>query len=125
MVNRPTRSKFVSTLEKRLGRTLSDGETLRLAAYARAIGTKYAPSALIAHVGRVHGLWQNVCALGVSDDALWATMQLAWQVLLAAIAVATRAPERFGLGLERDATRSSASPRPVCNGVSSHPITSS
>ena len=37
MVNRPTRSKFVSTLEKRLGRTLSDGETLRLAAYARAV----------------------------------------------------------------------------------------
>ncbi|KAL1699925.1 hypothetical protein EV121DRAFT_295709 [Schizophyllum commune] len=94
------------------------------AAYARAIGTKYTPSALIAHVGRVHGLWQNVCALGVSDDALWATMQLAWQVLLAAIAVATRAPERFGLGLERE-TRVSASPRPVCNGVSSHPITSS
>ena len=37
MAIRPTRSKIVSTLEKRLGRALSDTETLRLAAYARAV----------------------------------------------------------------------------------------
>ena len=37
MALRPTRSKCVSALEKRLGRSLSADETLRLAAYARAV----------------------------------------------------------------------------------------
>ena len=36
MAPRMTRSKFVSALEKRLGRTLTDNETMRLAACARA-----------------------------------------------------------------------------------------
>ena len=36
MALRPTRSKCVSALEKRLGRSLSADETLRLAAYVRA-----------------------------------------------------------------------------------------
>ena len=37
MTVRPPRSKFVCALEKRLGRSLSDQEMLRLAACARAL----------------------------------------------------------------------------------------
>ncbi|KAI1792385.1 hypothetical protein LXA43DRAFT_918959 [Ganoderma leucocontextum] len=42
MTVRPPRSKFVSALEKRLGRSLSDQEMLRLAACARALNVQKA-----------------------------------------------------------------------------------
>jgi len=41
----------------------------------------------------VHGLWRNVCALGVFDDNLWNAMDLAWEVLLTAIAIGTGNPQ--------------------------------
>ena len=42
MTVRPPRSKFVSALEKRLGRSLSDQEMLRLASCARALKVRKA-----------------------------------------------------------------------------------
>ncbi|KAI0681574.1 hypothetical protein C8T65DRAFT_704097 [Cerioporus squamosus] len=33
----------------------------------------------------INGLWQNVCALGVFDAELWGVMDLAWEVVLAAM----------------------------------------
>ncbi|KAL1748280.1 hypothetical protein HDZ31DRAFT_71692 [Schizophyllum fasciatum] len=99
---------------------------------ARAMARAHTPAALVGLAGRVHGLWQNACALGVDDDGLWAAMQLAWQVLLGAIAIATRVPERVGLEQELAALEREESARPACNGVSAcnngvsaHPISAS
>jgi hypothetical protein len=33
---------------------------------------------------RVRGLWMNVCQLGVFDEFLWDSMELAWEVLVVA-----------------------------------------
>jgi hypothetical protein len=41
----------------------------------------------------VHGLWQNVCALGIFDDGLWETIDFAWRILLTAIAIGTGNPQ--------------------------------
>jgi hypothetical protein len=59
---------------------------------ARLAGT-YTPQALLQHTMTVHGVWQNVCALGIFDDSLWETMDLAWQILLTAIAIGTGNPQ--------------------------------
>jgi hypothetical protein len=55
---------------------------------AKLAGT-YTTQALLQHTMTVHGLWQNVCALGIFDDSLWETIDLAWQILLTAIAIGT------------------------------------
>ncbi|KZS99807.1 uncharacterized protein LAESUDRAFT_732856 [Laetiporus sulphureus 93-53] len=39
----------------------------------------------------INGLWRNVCALGVFDAELWGVMDVAWEIVLAAL---TRAAER-------------------------------
>ncbi|KAJ7824756.1 hypothetical protein B0H14DRAFT_3110858 [Mycena olivaceomarginata] len=42
-------------------------------------------SALMAHAGHVKELWQDMVALGVYDPALWAAVDLAWEVVLGAM----------------------------------------
>lgn len=37
----------------------------------------------------VNGLWRNVCALGISDEKLWCAMDVAWEILLHALAIST------------------------------------
>jgi len=59
---------------------------------ARLAGT-YTTQALLQHTMTVHGLWQNVCALGIFDECLWETIDLAWQILLTAIAIGTGNPQ--------------------------------
>lgn len=58
-------------------------------AYATTLGGMYTPQALLQHALVVHGLWQNVCALGIFEDGLWDVVDAAWRVLLTAIAVGT------------------------------------
>ena len=54
------------------------------AAFQRG-GAQNAMAGLMAHVKIINGLWQNVCALGVFDAELWGVMDLAWEVVLAAM----------------------------------------
>ncbi|KAI0634346.1 hypothetical protein C8Q77DRAFT_1111196 [Trametes polyzona] len=54
------------------------------AVYKRG-GPQGALGALMAHVKHINGLWQNVCALGVFDAELWGAMDLAWEIVLAAM----------------------------------------
>lgn len=49
-------------------------------------------STLLQRATVIHGLWRNVCALGVSDEQLWRTMDVAWEAVLRALAVATSQP---------------------------------
>ncbi|KAI0767370.1 hypothetical protein C8Q74DRAFT_1457858 [Fomes fomentarius] len=54
------------------------------AAFQRG-GTQGAMSGLMGHIKVINGLWQNVCALGVFDAELWGVMDVAWEVVLAAM----------------------------------------
>lgn len=65
-------------------RLLRLAHALAGAAFQRG-GPQGAMGALMAHVKLVNGLWQNVCALGVFDAELWGVMDLAWEVVLAAM----------------------------------------
>lgn len=64
-----------------------------LVTFATRLAGTYTTQALLQHIMTVHGLWQNVCALGIFDDSLWETIDLAWQILLTAIAIGTGNPQ--------------------------------
>ncbi|KAJ7777931.1 hypothetical protein DFH07DRAFT_713316, partial [Mycena maculata] len=70
---------------------LDDDRTL-LPAFAGRLAETYTSQALLLHVNSVHGLWQNVCVLGVFVDELWDTIDLAWEVLLTAMAISAGTP---------------------------------
>jgi len=38
---------------------------------------------------RVHGLWRNTCALGISDIGLQSFFDLAWEVLMQALTLSS------------------------------------
>ncbi|KAI0795473.1 hypothetical protein C8Q75DRAFT_712202 [Abortiporus biennis] len=65
-------------------------QQLASTAYAQA-GSQGALSGLMAHARIVNGLWKNVCALGIFDAELWGVMDVAWEIVLAAL---TRVAER-------------------------------
>jgi hypothetical protein len=75
-------------------RTLED-EPSQIPTFAIKLAGTYIIQALLQHTMVVHGLWQNVCALGIFDDSLWETIDLAWEVLLTAIAIGTGNPQEM------------------------------
>ncbi|KAJ7093917.1 hypothetical protein B0H15DRAFT_947252 [Mycena belliarum] len=79
---------------------LDDDRTL-LPAFAGRLAATYTGHALMRHIQSVYGLWQNACALGVFVDELWDTIDLAWEVLLTAMAISNGKPH---LMLKRPAT---------------------
>ncbi|KAI0050342.1 hypothetical protein FA95DRAFT_1487496 [Auriscalpium vulgare] len=73
--------------------TDEDRQRAAIKQFASKLAATYTPHALLQHAMRVNGLWRNACVLGVFDDALWATIDLAWEVLLYALAIATGNPQ--------------------------------
>ncbi|TRM61554.1 CLP1-like protein [Schizophyllum amplum] len=71
---------------------LAECEDFPRESLARMLATTYSSQQLLSdHIHRVHGLWLDVCALGVHDMVLYATMDLAWETLLEALAISTGA----------------------------------
>ncbi|KAF9011957.1 hypothetical protein BDQ17DRAFT_1504115 [Cyathus striatus] len=62
----------------------------QLRPFARKVGDTFALPLLLTRMRQVFGLWQNVCALGIFDDELWDTMDLAWDIYLHALAASTK-----------------------------------
>ena len=60
--------------------------------YATQLAETFTVQALAKYTFAVHGLWQNVCAMGIYNDLLWDTMDLIWQCLLTAMAISTGKP---------------------------------
>jgi len=66
--------------------------------FASSLASIYSMQFLLQSTLVVHGLWQNVCALGVFDDSLWEVLDLAWNLLLTAIAIGTGCPAAMDQG---------------------------
>lgn len=63
--------------------------TLAGTAYAQS-GSHGALQVLMSHAKIINNLWKNTCALGIFDTELWTVIDLAWEIVLAAL---TRAVE--------------------------------
>ncbi|KAJ7481722.1 hypothetical protein FB451DRAFT_1170877 [Mycena latifolia] len=79
---------------------LEDDRT-QIPTFAARLAATYTAQALLLHVNGVHGLWQNACSLGVFVDELWDSIDLAWEVLLTALAISVGKPH---LMLKRPST---------------------
>jgi len=64
-----------------------------LVSFASDLASTFTLQTLAKYAINLHGLWQNVCALGIFDDDLWDAIDVMWQVLLTSLAVATGNPQ--------------------------------
>ncbi|KAK7460830.1 hypothetical protein VKT23_008759 [Stygiomarasmius scandens] len=64
---------------------------------ANELGRTFVVNVLLRHAMLVHGLWTNVCALGVADEGLWEIIDACWEVLLQALAVGTGEPRKVAI----------------------------
>ena len=53
---------------------------------SRTYSSTFTVQALLSHANRVHGIWSNVAALGIFDERLSQVIEVAWKVLLTALA---------------------------------------
>ena len=68
---------------------LQDGKSID--ELSQTYSSTFTVQALLSHAARVRGLWRNVAALGIFDGKLCDVMEIAWDVLLKALAVSTGA----------------------------------
>ncbi|KAL0946233.1 hypothetical protein HGRIS_012492 [Hohenbuehelia grisea] len=61
--------------------------------FGNVIAQTYTAQAILQCVLKVNGVWRNACALGVTDQRLWDTVDLVWEVLLSALAISTGLPK--------------------------------
>ncbi|KAG9308303.1 hypothetical protein JVU11DRAFT_9897 [Chiua virens] len=57
--------------------------------YASGLATTHNAQRLLTHAMMVNGLWRNACALGINDEKLWCALDVAWEVLMVALALST------------------------------------
>ncbi|KAI9507267.1 hypothetical protein F5148DRAFT_1149874 [Russula earlei] len=57
--------------------------------YATMLSQNYTMQRLASHAVKVHGLWRNACALGISDVDLQAFLDLAWEILMQALTLSS------------------------------------
>ena len=68
---------------------LQDGKSID--ELSQTYSSTFTVQALLSHVNRVHGLWSNTAAFGIFDGKLCDVIEMAWDVLLKALAVSTGA----------------------------------
>ena len=56
-----------------------------VAEYSTILAQNYTMQRLASQAAKVHGLWRNACALGISDIDLQAFFDLAWEILMKAL----------------------------------------
>lgn len=58
---------------------------------SRSMAATFPAPTLLSHARKVHDLWCNIMALGVFDERLWRAIEMAWEVILGALATNTGA----------------------------------
>ncbi|KAJ8463755.1 hypothetical protein ONZ45_g17474 [Pleurotus djamor] len=76
------------------------GPTFSAAAQAapiRVLGQRLSDTheldSILQSIAKTHGMWRNVCALGIFDPAVWHTLDIVWGILLTALSFSTNQPE--------------------------------
>ena len=76
--------------------SVDETDLLTLRQHARRMAETYTVQALLAQAMTINGFWRNACALGIFDLGLWDCMDVAWEVVLTALATATGSLEALG-----------------------------
>ncbi|KAF8186402.1 hypothetical protein BJ912DRAFT_971689 [Pholiota molesta] len=86
---------------------------MRPRGYALYLAQTFTTPAMLKCIYSLEGLWQNVCQLGVYDDNLWEAMDVMWQTLLTALAIASGNPSLMLPHPNPSASRPAISPMNV------------
>ncbi|KDQ51685.1 hypothetical protein JAAARDRAFT_139870 [Jaapia argillacea MUCL 33604] len=62
-------------------------DAIKRASHHLASSSMYSAEPLMRYVGIVNSMWKNVCALGVFERDLWQAMDIAWEIVLGAVAI--------------------------------------
>jgi hypothetical protein len=69
-----------------------------VAEYSTILARNYTMQRLASQAAKIHGLWCNTCALGISDIDLQAFFDLAWEILMKALTLSSNSsPGRASL----------------------------
>ncbi|KAI0703043.1 hypothetical protein BC835DRAFT_1319635 [Cytidiella melzeri] len=68
------------------------GSSSATAQYAKDVAATFTTQKILALLRNVHGTYRNLCALEVQEDLVWQLINVAWEVLLTALAVSAKAP---------------------------------
>lgn len=60
--------------------------------FGQQLGEKFPVTVIVRYTFLIHGLWQNMCALGIFDKDLWDALDAVWNTILFAMSVATGNP---------------------------------
>lgn len=61
--------------------------------YAGELAGTFTMQKILALLRNVHGMYRNMCALEVQEDIMWQLINVAWEVLLTALALSANAPK--------------------------------
>ncbi|KAN0094560.1 hypothetical protein V8E55_002847 [Tylopilus felleus] len=67
----------------------SDKVLALLQQFSSKLAATHSTQTLLTHAMAVNGLWRNACALGIDDEKLWCALDVAWEVLITALAIPT------------------------------------
>ena len=69
---------------------LAAAQTRSTDQFAALIADTFTPQAILRHVQYAHGVYANMCTLGIHDDRMWLVLQRAWDMLMMAASTAAR-----------------------------------
>lgn len=55
--------------------------------YVKDFAATFTTQKILAFMRNAHGMYRNMCALGVQEDVMWQLLNVAWEILLSALAV--------------------------------------
>jgi len=79
--------------------SVDDTDPITLQQHARRMAETYTVQFLLAQAMTINGFWRNVCALGIFDSDLWDSMDVAWEIVLNALAISTGNDDALGPAL--------------------------
>ncbi len=59
-------------------------------AFAGVLADTFTPQIILRHAKFIHGIYTNMCVLGIQDDRMWYLLNIAWEVILLAAAISSR-----------------------------------
>lgn len=69
---------------------LGAAQTHSVLAFAALLADTFTPQVILRHAVRTHGLYANMCTLGVEDDRLWYLVRVVYEILQVAAAVSAQ-----------------------------------
>jgi len=59
-----------------------------IANHSEVLGEMFDAETLLRHAMLINGVWRNACVLGIRDDTLWGSIELAWGSLIGGLEIA-------------------------------------